>query len=729
VGGAIQLSVAVSDQPGIYNSYWAESGFSYQAPFTVVGITNTVLDKNWYVYVPKAAGVPVSPYPVGYTVGQVTLQNEKAAKFYAHIQPTLGDRYQLTLYDQGYSAVAAPYQTILQIAIIVTAVCLLLELAVVILFGFLFVYRQREANETMRMLGASRVQVCAYFLYSAGILSFVAAAAGAVTGYQLHSGVLALVARSAENYALIDSRFSNGNLTIARTLEFAPHLTLQFFLWIGAAVFLLVILSCLAFILASFRRPRPKRLKAIKPKSKYQTLHLNGGSLKFAILSMLRGGPRSTVVPILAVSMVFFFGQLSATSLSYQEQLEAIFSNTTIEGYYTDINGKQIGRQTLNAHDIALLYRSGQISTLSVSIGYPYAYLGIARRSNGQEMDIQPLVVPASPFGREALEAAILRGPDLTATNDIRTAPEFFYANSILMTFMDGYDESILATPSDDPRVFSCILPSSLMEQHGIELGDTVRVVINQIVQNPGGQANIFYHSDLLVVGSYEKQGAEDTIYAPLSIFFDTQLIWDAGQTTIDAPTKTIAQGYSLTPFQKDRLLSTVFHSASFKLSDSRALVPFKDYLTDYGYSQVQKVSRVREFIVLEDAAFNNATASVRQQIQYISTLYPILYVLAGIIALVVSYLLIASRKAEFATMRGLGSTRAGSFFSFFFEQSILCLLGTGVGLAIWFVWNPPTGLHLMLTSVFLCCYFVGCAVSITIMNQANVLAILLDKD
>ena len=45
VGDSIDLQVAVSDYPGIYNSYWAPDGFSYRESFTVVGIMNTVKDK------------------------------------------------------------------------------------------------------------------------------------------------------------------------------------------------------------------------------------------------------------------------------------------------------------------------------------------------------------------------------------------------------------------------------------------------------------------------------------------------------------------------------------------------------------------------------------------------------------------------------------------------------------------------------------------------------------
>jgi ABC-type antimicrobial peptide transport system permease subunit len=171
-------------------------------------------------------------------------------------------------------------------------------------------------------------------------------------------------------------------------------------------------------------------------------------------------------------------------------------------------------------------------------------------------------------------------------------------------------------------------------------------------------------------------------------------------------------------------------NSATFTLSDSHDLLDFKEYLTDYGYSQVQKVSDVREFIVLKDAAFNNSIASVKQQIHYINTLYPFLYVLVGIIAISVSYLLVVSRKNEFATMRGLGAPRIRSFFSFFFEQSFLCILGISIGFLIWVpIMSEPTPLHMMLVAGFIICYFTGSIISITIMNQANVLTILSNRE
>jgi ABC-type lipoprotein release transport system permease subunit len=724
IGDTLDLSVAVSDEGGVYNSYWVEEGFSYTESFSVVGITNTLNDKSWYMFVPRSAGVPVSRYPVGYTVGQAVLENDAAADFYARVQPLLPDRMQLTLYDQGYASVALPFQTILRLAQFVTAVCALLLLAVAALFGFLFVYRQRDTSETMLMLGTGRVKVCAYFLYSAGSIALVAAAAGAVTAYFLHDGIISLVARAADHYKLIDARFSNGNLSTTRTLEFAPQLDWQLFAYVGAAVFLVALIACLGFIISTFVRSRLSQRRPAGPKKERRTSLLRGGGIKYALLSISRGGARSLVVPMLGAAAVIFFGQLASTTLRYQQQLEAIYDNTRIDGYFTDINGKQVGGLVLSPYQMANFYRSGEVTNLAVSYGMPYYYLGVSQRADGTAQEVEPLYAPQNLFAREAIQEAIQRGPDLTFANSIRSAPDFYYADTVSLEFLDGFDESVLGQPYEEGMPYYCIVSTALMQEQGIALGDTVRVAVDHVRTVPEYDKPIFLQMDLVVVGSYERQGREDTLYIPLSLYLETKLIWQDGVTG-NPPSSLPFDERQLYRFQ-----NTSLYSASFSLPDSRALSAFKDFLEEQGYSQVHKVSSVREFIVLNDASFNNAVAGIKQQIRYINILYPCLYVLAGIIAFVVSYLLVVSRKAEFATMRGLGAPRLRSFLSFFLEQSILLLVGAGLGLAAWqLLWGTPGGLHLWLVAGFAACYFIGSAVSILIMNRAGVLAILSDKE
>lgn len=730
VGDTLMLSVAVSDQPGIYNSYWAPTGFDYQEPYTVVGITNTLLDKTWYVYIPKTDKVPLSAFPVGYTIGHAVIENEAAAEFYSRVEPALAERVKLTVYDQGYAAVAVPFQTILRVSKIVTGVTILVELAVIILFGFLYVYRQRDTAETMLYLGAGRRRVVSYFLFSAGLIGLVATAAGAVAGYTLHDRIIQLVKQVAERYSLFDPSFSNGNLSISRTLDFAPRLELALFLWVGAAVFILTMIASLAFVVGTFSSMRMGQRSQKGPRKEGRTSGLPGGSLKYAVLSIFRGGARTLVVPALAAVVVLFFGQLATTTLRYHQQLESIYDQTVIPGNFTAIKGKQISGLVLNAYDVFNLYHSGQIDSLTTSISKPYYYIGTSVRSDGIKLNIGPLYVPSSGFAAESLEAEILRGPNLTAINDIRTSPEFLYSTTILMDFMDGFNESFLSLPTGDSRVYSALIPSAMLEEEGLSYGDTIRVAVNERIRSEEYNARIYRHYDLKVIGSYEKQGATNTIYTPLAVFFDTSLIWGEEQEAYGPSSGVFDPAVPLEDTHQEFLLTSTFNSAHFTVSNTRTLDAFKEYLIEYGYSQVQNINRIREFLVLDDAAFNNSVASVKQQIQYIDRLYPVLYVLVGVIALVTSYLLVVSRKMELAIMRGLGATELRTFFSFFLEQSLLCVFGTLFGFVIWqLIWGPPENFHLLLTAGFLVCYFLGSAISINIMNRANVLTILTDKD
>lgn len=730
VGDTIDLSVAISSRPGVYNSYWTDDGFRYNESFTITGITNTSMDKSWYIYVPGSANVPSSSFPIGYTVGQATVSNDGAALFYEHISSGLEGRFRLTVYDQGYSAVEIPYSIILNVAKIVTAVCALVELAVLILFGFLFIYRQRETSETMLMLGTGRMKVSGYFFISASLISLIACAAGAVGAYFLHGGIIALISKAARTYALIDRRFSNGDLTVSRTLDFDPKLGLDLFMYVGLAVMVLAVLSCMVFAINTFFNNRPSRQKHSGPKKQRRSSHMRGGSMKYAMLSIFRGGMRSIVIPILAITVVVFFGQLSDTVLSYQEQLDEVYDTSVINGYFTDIKGKQTGNEIIDAYNICDLYHTGKISTLSVSVSESYYYIGISMLADKTIQDIGPLYVPSNYFVYESLEATILRGFDLTATNDIYMSPEFFYADAIGMDFLEGYDVSFLSAPYKEEDQRCCMVSTAFMEKYNVGLGDTVRCAIDSVTNSEKYNARIFVHYDMLVVGAYEKQGMEDTIYAPLSLFFDTSLIWGEGRTASGAPEETFDNGYIISDEQKDILKDNTFNSVYFKLFDTHELVELKDYLSDYGYSQVHRIGQVREFIVLLDAVFNDSVASVEQQIRYIDLLYPCLYALVGIIAVVVSYLFVISRKKELATMVALGTGPRGTFLSFFMEQSMLCSSGTVIGFLAWFIISgAPNMLHLILEAGFIVCYFLGSAISVTVMNKTNVMTIMSDRD
>ena len=551
IGDELNLSFFPPDDSGSAPYYWAGNGIPNQARFKIVGITNSVDSKEWQVYIPKAVGAPFSVAPIGYTVGQAVVQNAEAAEFATRADELLQGRFILTMYDQGYANVAVPFATILTIAKILTAICAFVELAVLIFFGYLFVYRQRETGETLLMLGAGKSWVSGYFLISAGVIALFATLVGAVVGFKLHDRILQWVAEAVSSQSLVDNRYSNGNLSITRVLEFAPQFDLTFFLKFGLIVFGVALLSCLVFLVVAFKVNRSKKQKHTGPQKEGRTSHLRGGSQKYAILSILRGGTRTFVVPLLAVAVVFFLGQLSTTSAGYHEQLEEIYENTSISGRFTDIHGKQIGGQVIDAYNVMNMYRSGAIDALAVTRNLQVIYNETIIRADGTEE-----VVEAPIESRRTISVAVGKSLqiasgliiELIATNDFRTVPELYYLDNVAVSFLDGYDESFLTMPTGNPEMNKCIVSNRLMEELGINLGDAIRV--ETIMSGSGKESE----ADLVVVGSYEQAGNEETVYVPLPVLFDTTLIWDEGQNTDEPPTYTVDMGYSPTEEQKTRL-------------------------------------------------------------------------------------------------------------------------------------------------------------------------------
>ena len=734
VGDTIKIDFMEPDETGEKPYYWAGNGFRNESEFKIVGIVNSVNGKEWYAYVPKSVGVPASSLPIGYTVGQAVVKNSEAGDFTLRVSELMQGRFTLTVYDQGYADVAIPFITILNIAKILTVIVAVVELAVLIFFGYIFVYRQRETGETLLLLGAGKPWVSGYFLLSAGVIALVATLVGSWVGFKLHDRVLQMVAKAAESQTLIDGRFSNGSLSITRVLEFAPQLDLMFFMKFGLIIFAVALASCLIFLTIAFQVTRSKRQKTSGPRKQGKTSHLRGGSGKYAILSILRGGTRTTVVPLLAFAVVFFLGQLSTTTASYQQQLDDIYENSTITGHFTDIKGKSVGGQVIDAQVVMDLYRSGAIDALSVSYDQASLYSGTPIHADGTVENVPPLTVPTNgyaidnfrgKFGREGV------GIRLIATNDFQNSPDFYYLDEVPVTYLEGYDGTFFAETRAEPGIVNAFISTRLMERLDASLGDVVRISLetaNGGRKARGGDELDYY--DLRLVGSYEQQGIMETIYVPLSLVFDTSLIWDEGQRTDEPATLTFDEGYVPTEEQLDQLYAVDFDSATFKLTETRKLSELKDYLSNYGYSQVNNIGKLRTFIVLDDAVFNNAVASLKQQISYVNTLYPFLYVLVGVIAFVVSYLLVISRRMELATLRGMGASTFVTFMSFFLEQSLLSLIGVGLGMGAWRALRGPfITLHLWLILGFIVCYFVGSALSIGIMNSRNLLAILSDKD
>ena len=240
------------------------------------------------------------------------------------------------------------------------------------------------------------------------------------------------------------------------------------------------------------------------------------------------------------------------------------------------------------------------------------------------------------------------------------------------------------------------------MKQYDLHYGETIRLAI---------LVSRFQEIDVRIIGSFERQGSKDNIYCQLGMFLDPDAL-----LTEDAD-------------MREKLYRYTLDSASFEVSAAN-LAEFKEYLSEYGYSDARHIGSVRAFLLLEDKIFNDTVDTLTQQNRYIRTLYPCLYVLTGIIGMLAAFLLVAGRKNEYAIIRGLGARRVIPFLSLLTEQVLLCIAGCALGLGVWVLLSGAVSpLQAQLATGFALCYFIGSVVSAAMLGRTSVLSLLSDEE
>ena len=753
VGDRIGLSLAVQAGAAQHESYWAGSGFTYENYYTVVGIFSPNDDYRETVFIPKSSATDLSANCYSYTLGQARLDNSRAEQFYLDMIGRLPPRVRMTVYDQGYAAAAAPVRDVLRIAVIVTVVCALTTLVMLALFGFLFVYRQRGLAKTMRRVGASSGGVYRYFTFGSACIALLGAAAGALISNTLSGAFMDLVRRSVTNYGADNLRYSNANLTISNTLEFAPDVAASVFALAALAVFLFAVLSCFVFAFLSVRsaggarsvgirkkrhtlrvRQTPRSLRVREKRHSLRVRQtprsLSGGAVKYAWLSVRRGASRSALPVILCAFAAALLMQLTSTTTAYEASYIKLVEDTDITGYITDARGAWRYGLYLDGVVINDLYNSGILSGISVTrSGWHHNY--------GLE---QPEVW--NTYTIETFLDNVASGPGFIWTNDIAATQEFYGCSELPVTFMSGYDLSMFtdAPEYDEPVEISvpldewqwaysqlnmtdCIVSTAFLEEHGLEHGDHIEVDISN-----GTELDLMY---LLIVGSYVKQGSADNIYVPLSNYHRLDCEFRSAGSRMNpyylVIYKDIPSSYAFDPAPDVKLLEKLsFSSVSFVMRGASGLAALKEFLYGRGYSEVNITRAIRSFITIEDKTFLSTERAMSQRLWYMQNIFPALYALIELLAALIPFILIQLRKRESALMRAQGAAKRTAFFSIFWEQVMLCVPGVIIGGGIWLAFaGEPVRLGFILALLFALLWLAGAGISALAINRGSVRTIL----
>ena len=698
VGDRIEFTLYSADENLYEPGKWETAD---KGGFEIVGIYKDTESFPYRIFLPDTNSVNLGIRPVtGCRLGHFRLQNDRAAAFEQLCRPLQEYGFRVTVYDQGYAAATEPMRELMFISIVFLAVCLLLALVAHALQSHLFVSRQKETALTMRALGSGQTHVILYFLSAALLLSVVSAAAGGVVGKLLEQRVMDALRQFATQYADKDLRFSGSRISLSRTLAFAPSIRLRVYLLSAALLIVGSLLFTAAFARRSLRAGQTgtkKRRAALQilPKRAKRSTKLSG-TLKYALLSMRRGLIRTAAVLLLCVIAAVFFGRLTTSLDGYRAQLEAYREDAVITGFATDYKGQLIDGLAVRNRPVSNLLATGLISDYTVTDTVAYCEaLGVTRKADGTELDVTlPRMPSEGSFAMDTLIDRLHSESRWIAASSVNGSPIFHYGKVKDIRWLDGYSDADFA---GEEKI--CALPESMLEEKGIELGDTVLFLYTDT-----GYFSVVVIGmvEVKVVAAYAADTAKSYVFSPIN--------YHPSIEAMEAYYGEYFSGYS-----SDSIAVRTYDSFLFTLGNSNDLDVLRQALDKSGFTYVHSGDRSRPYAIIEDEIFLNTTHSMERQIQYVGVLYDALYLIAGVIGFVLAWLLSLSRRKEIAVMRAMGTQRYRILLNFTFEQAALSTVGILLGAAVsrlagcalsaqlavlcgafWVIWNLATLLCLL---------------------------------
>lgn len=701
----------------------------------VVGITAAVRDLETTVWVSGAEGGFDAPF-FGCQAGRAVLENDGAVETAEVLQAMMPAGVRITLYDQGYAAAARPLRTMETTAAAITAASALGALAVLFLFAFLFVGRQQETVSVMVSLGTPRRKIRLWLMAGAGLIAGVSAALGALVSAPTLGWIISLSLDAARQMYAVDRRYSEAAIGIVREAAADPATPLWPAAAAGVAVTLAALVLCAAFLSRARKQATPRRGRVAVRTPRGMTSVRGEGPMRFAVLSARRGGWRGIAAVGAALALSLLMGSLAAVSDSWNDQLTDLYAEAEITGQVTSTNGRQSTRLVVPIGETRRLWQTWQLGSLDVaSPGFSYYF--------AEDM---PAFGEGS-FAYETMMAWIARQPDIVAVSSLDAAPAYAYSPLPEIAWLEGWDAGAFARAEAFPfwesirfvrrtrrgsfeiggreaMVYPCLVSEEFLADRGAALGETVSVTMHYA---DGAGDDHLVPVTLRPVGSYPRGGAEDAVYVPLGFWVDPA--WVTGEERMETGSARPD------PFFRDEAgrdlyayMATSFSVCRFTLWEAEKLEEFRDVLSEEGYSQVGKLGTNRITVLLRDQTFVETVGGLSRYISFGRILFPVLYAAVGLLGFVISWLLVSSRRMEFAVMRGLGASGGRVFASFFGEQALLCLAGSLIGCVLPALatggWD-----HLPSTGIFVLCYLAGCALSVIAAGRTPLMSLLSERE
>ncbi len=261
-----------------------------------------------------------------------------------------------------------------------------------------------------------------------------------------------------------------------------------------------------------------------------------------------------------------------------------------------------------------------------------------------------------------------------------------------------------------------CLMDQVTMQENGLKLGDTIPL-------------NLYYYVYIFW---------NLVTYEPLEIM-DCKIVGEVDTTQVI--TKE-ALPQVILPFDTMREAShrndQYFFADSFDFTVANAfeLNEFKAEMKELGMRPIDpaassvNISNGGGALRLTDAAFISAATQLQESLALLNGFLPLLIVALAAIGYFVAYLMIQNRKEEYAVLRLLGMSKAGSTMVYLLEMLMLTVIGGVCGMVISIVTGVGSlEVGLIALGVFFGCFTAGTLIALWNLGRVNVMLALSQAD
>ena len=202
---------------------------------------------------------------------------------------------------------------------------------------------------------------------------------------------------------------------------------------------------------------------------------------------------------------------------------------------------------------------------------------------------------------------------------------------------LEGYVEGFLAADptleidpntghivKDMPPETRCLIPTDMMDEYGIQLGDWIWLETITYPYTNSNDTQIIQVA-FRVVGAFVQTGRASDIYANLDMpkyFLDLSMASVYEWSTQDLPGGTILTRGGI-------CMRQAYSGATFSVPSCTDLTSVKQALHDMGLSEVGRISSIRNFVIINDAAYLTTERAAAQRLWYMQHLFPVVYAIA----------------------------------------------------------------------------------------------------